>query len=81
MILQFPLRTEKAIRLIETENTIVFVVDARANKQQVKQELQEKFNVKVASVNTEILGNKKIAFIKLKPESKAIDIATKLGLI
>jgi ribosomal protein L23 len=81
MILQYPLRTEKAIKLIETENTILFAVDKRANKQQIKQALQEAFNAKVKSVNTETLGNRKIAFIKLKPESKAIDIATKLGLI
>jgi len=81
MILKFPLRTEKAIKLIETENTIVFVVDSRASKQVIKKELQEQFNVKAQSVNTQNKGNQKIAYIKLNPENKAIDIATKLGLI
>ena len=81
MILKFPLRTEKAIKLIETENTIVFVVDSRASKQGIKKELQEQFNVKVQAVNTQNKGNQKVAYIKLKPENKAIDIATKLGLI
>lgn len=81
MILKHPLRTEKAIKLIETENTILFLVDSRAGKSEIKKELQEQFNVKVEAVNTQSKENKKIAYIKLKPESKAIDIATKLGLI
>lgn len=81
MILQFPLRTEKAIRLIETENTIVFVVDMRANKQEIRKITEEQFNVRIKSVNTEVVNNKKIAYIRLKKEFKAIDIATRLGLI
>lgn len=81
MILQYPLRTEKAIKLIEMENTILFAVDRRANKTEIKKEMQEAFNVKVISVNTKTMSNRKVAFIKLKPENKAIDVATKLGLI
>lgn len=81
MIFQYPLRTEKAIKLIETENTIVFAVDRRASKTEIKKELQEQFNVKVQSVNTQNKEKRKIAYIKLKAESKAIDVATKLGLI
>lgn len=81
MILQYPLRTEKAIKLIEIENTLVFVVDKRSNKQQIKQAVKDEFKAKVKSVNTEIKQNRKIAYIKLAPESLAIDVATKLGLI
>lgn len=81
MILQYPLRTEKAIKLIEIENTIIFVVSRRANKSEIKKEIEKSFNVKVSGINTEIRANKKIAYIKLKQESPAIDVATKLGLI
>ncbi len=81
MILQYPLRTEKAIKLIEIENTILFVVDMRVNKQEIKKDMEDKFNVKVQSVNTQTTANKKIAYIKLRPQYKAIDVATKLGLI
>lgn len=81
MSLQYPLRTEKAIKLIETENTILFLVDRRANKNEIKAEIEKTFNVKVEKVNTEIRANKKIAYIRLKQENPAIDIATKLGLI
>ncbi len=81
MILQYPLRTEKAIKLIETENTIIFVVERRANKSEIKKQIEKDFNVKVKAINTEIRANKKMAYIKLKNENPAIDIATKLGLI
>ncbi len=81
MILKYPLRTEKAVKLIEIENTILFVVDRNANKKQIAEEIGRQFNVNVESINTEIRNNKKIAYIKLKKESPAIDIATKLGLM
>ncbi len=81
MILQYPLRTEKAIKLIETENTIIFVVERRANKIEIKKQIEKDFNVKVKAINTEIRANKKMAYIKLRNENPAIDIATKLGLI
>jgi len=81
MILKFPLSTEKAIRLIEAQNTIIFVVDRRANKKEIEKEIEKEFKVEVEKINTEIKDNKKIAFIKLKKNFKAIDVATKLGLM
>jgi ribosomal protein L23 len=80
-VLLEPLTTEKAVRQIELENKIAFIVLRNATKEQIKKELEETFKTKVDSVNTQIRNNKKIAFIKLKPESPAIDIATKLGLM
>lgn len=81
MALIKPVTTEKAIRLLETENKITFLVDRRSNKNEVKEEMQKAFNVKVESVTTHIKNNRKIAIIKLKEENPAIDVATKLGLI
>ena len=81
MIIQYPLTTEKVIKMIEAENKMAFVVDRRSSKQEIKKTVEKEFNVKVESVNTEIKQNKKIAFVKLKKEFKAMDIATKLGLM
>jgi len=81
MALIKPITTEKAIRLLETENKITFFVDRKSNKTEIKEELKKMFNVKVDSVTTHIKNNRKIATIKLKEESPAIDVATKLGLI
>lgn len=80
-ILLCPLTTEKAIKAIEIENKISFIVDKRATKSQIAQILKEKFKAKIAKINTEIRNNKKIAIIKLKAETPAIDIATKFGIM
>ena len=76
-----PLATEKAVKLLESENKVTFLVDRRVNKPQIKKEVEKYFNVKVESVQTHIRNNKKIAFVKLKKENPAIDVATKLGLM
>jgi large subunit ribosomal protein L23 len=73
--------TEKSVRLIEAENTIVVIVDRADKKDQIKKESENLFNVKVDSVNTHMQGNKKFAYIKLNKKNPAIDVATKFGLI
>ncbi|MCS7093961.1 MAG: 50S ribosomal protein L23 [Candidatus Aenigmarchaeota archaeon] len=81
-ILLYPLVTEKAVSLIERENKIVFIVDRKANKKEIKEAFEKLFEVKVEKVNTLITkdGRKK-AFIKLKPEFKASDVAVRLGIL
>ena len=76
-----PITTEKAVRLIELENILVFEVDRRANKKEIKKEFEKQFGVKVDKVRTLMKGNKKIAYIKLNKKNPAIDIATKLGIM
>jgi large subunit ribosomal protein L23 len=76
-----PITTEKIVKLIEIENKIAFLVNRKATKKEIKKALEKMFKAKVISVNTQIRNNKKIAFIKLKKETPAIDIATKLGII
>ncbi|HJX05459.1 MAG TPA: 50S ribosomal protein L23 [Candidatus Nanoarchaeia archaeon] len=82
MIIKYPLSTEKSIRLMESENKLVFVVDDKATKQDIRKEIEETFNVKVAKIHTtnDSSGRKK-AYVKFAPESPAIDLATKLGLM
>lgn len=74
--------TEKAIKLIEEQNTLVFIVDLKANKHVIKRAIEDMFEVKVAEVRTLITpkGEKK-AYVKLAPEYKAHEIATRLGLL
>ena len=76
-----PITTEKAIRLIELDNTIVFRVDSRDDKKEIKENVEKMFKVKVIRINVLNRGNEKIAYIKLNSETPAIDIATKLGMI
>lgn len=73
--------TEKAVRLIELNNTLVVEEDRRKSRDKIKKEIEEMFNVKIDSINTLIKSNKKIAYIKLNKNNPAIDVATKFGMI
>lgn len=81
-VILYPLATEKSIKLMEAENKLVFVVDKKANKPQIKKAIEEEFKTRVENVKTMIdsKGRKK-AYIKFSMETPAIDIATKLGLM
>lgn len=73
--------TEKTMRLIETENKLTFVVALHATKKQIKEAVEKLYEVKVADVNTSITPKgRKRAYVKLKPEFKAEEIATRLGI-
>jgi ribosomal protein uL23 len=82
MIIRYPLSTEKAIRLMESENKLVFVVDSKANKEQIKEAIESRFNVKVMQIRTlnDFKGRKK-AYVKFSSDTPAIDLATRLGLM
>ena len=51
-IIKEPIITEKTAQLAQDKNTIVFSVDPKANKTQIKQAVEKVFDVKVESVNT-----------------------------
>lgn len=81
-IIKYPSSTEKSIRLMESENKLIFIVDRKARKNEIKEAIEKAFKVKVIKVNTLITreGDKK-AFIKFSDETPAIDLATKLGMM
>jgi len=74
--------TQDAVSLIEKENKLTFIVDIRATKADIKRAIEELYGVKVEKVNTLITprGEKK-AYIKLKPEYRAADLAVELGIL
>jgi len=80
-IIRYPVTTESAVRLIESENKLTFIVDIKANKKSIKRAVEELYQVKVESVCTSIIRNQKKAFVKLTPEYKASDVAIKLGIL
>ena len=81
-ILLAPCSSERFYKKMENENTIIFYVAQKANKQEIKKAFKEGFGVTPQRVNTmnTILGRKK-AFIKLPKGSEASEIASKIGLI
>lgn len=81
-VIKHPLSTEKSIRLMEAENKLLFVVDKKATKSDIKKAIEETFKVKVTNVKTLVTQKaEKRAYVKFSMETPAIDIATQLGLI
>lgn len=81
-IVVYPLISEKAVNMIEAENKICFIVNDKANKKQVKENIEKAYKVKVDSVRVvrDRKGRKK-AIVKINKEFKAGDIAIKLGVL
>jgi len=76
-----PITSEKAVKMIDLDNTLLFETERRATKTEIKKEIESLFSVKVTSVRTLVRLNKKLAFVKLNKANPAIDVATKLGMI
>jgi len=67
--------------MMESENKLIFRVDKKADKAEIRAEIEKLFSVKVESIQTHITKGEKRAFIKFSEKTPAIDIATKLGLM
>ena len=63
-------------------NTLVFIVDKRANKPQIKIAVKRLYDIDAAKVNTLIRpdGLKK-AYVRLTGDYDALDVANKIGII
>lgn len=77
-----PLNTESAMKKIEEHNTLVFIVDVKANKRQIKEAVKKLYDVEAARVNTLIRPDgKKKAYVRLTSDHDALDVANKIGFI
>ncbi|XP_065831071.1 large ribosomal subunit protein uL23-like [Oscarella lobularis] len=81
-IIKHPLTTESAMKKIEDNNTLVFIVDIRANKPKIKIAVKSLYDIEVSKVNTLIRpdGQKK-AYVRLASDQDALDVANKIGII
>ncbi len=74
--------TEVTNRILESENKLVFIVNKKATKRDIKVAVEELYEVVVDKVNSTITPKgKKKAFVKLSPDYKAVDTAIKLGIL
>ena len=80
--IKFPLTTESAMKKIEDNNTLVFIVDIKSNKRQIKAAVKELYDIQALKVNTLIRpdGQKK-AYVRLTPDYDALDVANRIGII
>lgn len=81
-VLKYPLITEKAVNMIETQNKLVFVIDGNSNKTMVKKAVENLYKVKVSKINIlKDMKSRKRAIVTINKKFRADDIATKLGVI
>lgn len=88
-VIRRPLLTEKVVAKKETERTVCFEVDPRANKVEIRSAVERLFKVKVEEVRTSNLAGKmrrrgrftghrpewKKAYVKLKAGEKVPEFA------
>lgn len=81
-IIKYPLSTEKSIRLMESENKLIFVVNKKSTKKEIKKSIEQMFKAEVDSINTFVSPEgEKRAYVKFSRKTPAIDIATQMGLM
>lgn len=81
-IIKYPLTTEAAMKKIEDNNTLVFLVHTVANKHHIKAAVKKLYDINVAKVNTLIRPDgKKKAYVRLARDYDALDVANKIGII
>ena len=80
-VIKYPFVTEKAMIHME-EDTLQIIVDTRANKTQIKNEVAKMYGFPVRSVRTmsTMKGTKK-ALVSFDEVDAAHEIATRLGLM
>jgi len=79
-IILHPYVTEKTMNLMEKNNALEFVVRRSSDKKQIKDAIEEMFEVKLVDVNTKITKNGKHAIVRFAPEFKAEDIGMRIGI-
>lgn len=68
--------------MIEKTNTLVFIVDVRANKSHIKDAMKRMYEVQAEKINTLVRpdGTKK-AYVKLSADVDATEVANRIGYI
>jgi len=81
-IIKHPLCTESAMKQIEDNNTLTFIVDGAANKRHIVTAVKALYDVDVVRVNTLIRpdGMKK-AYARLSADVEALEVANRIGII
>jgi large subunit ribosomal protein L23 len=76
-----PYATEKTFALIDSENSLQFIVERDARKEEIVEELEKLLDARIDKVTVKIGKKGKIATVKLASEYSASDIATRIGVM
>ena len=80
-IIDYPLVTDKAMDEMDFDNKLLFIVDLDAHKPEIRDAIQDQYDVTVTNVNTQITpqGEKK-ATVTLSEDDDAQDVASRIGV-
>jgi len=80
-IIDYPLVTEKAMDEMDFQNKLQFIVDIDATKPEIRDVVEDEYEVSVVDVNTQITPEaQKKATVKLSEEDDAQDVASRIGV-
>ncbi|WP_096389470.1 50S ribosomal protein L23 [Halopenitus persicus] len=80
-IIEHPIVTEKAMDEMDFDNKLQFLVHLDATKGDVRDSIEDRYDVTVTNVNTQITptGTKK-ATVTLSAEDDATEVASRIGV-
>jgi large subunit ribosomal protein L23 len=80
-IIDYPLVTEKAMDEMDFQNKLQFIVDVNAAKPEIRDAVEEQYDVTVTDVNTQVTPEaQKKATVKLSEDDDAQDVASRIGV-
>jgi len=80
-ILHHPLVTEKAMNEMDFDNKLLFITDIAATKPEIKKEVQDRYDVTVEGINTQITPKaQKKATLALSDDDDATEVASRIGV-
>ena len=80
-VIVHPLVTEKAMNQMDFDNKLQFIVDLDAEKPEIRDEIEDQYEVTVESINTQVTmnGDKK-ATVTLSEDDDAQEVASRIGV-
>ena len=80
-IIDYPLVTEKAMNDMDFQNKLQFIVNVDATKPEITEAVEERFDVEVTKLNTQVTMNgKKKATVTLSADDDAQEVASRIGV-
>ncbi|MCO8243385.1 MULTISPECIES: 50S ribosomal protein L23 [unclassified Haladaptatus] len=80
-IVEYPWVTEKAMNEMDFENKLQFIVSLDATKPEIRDEIEDRYDVTIEKINTQVtMKGKKKATVSLSDDDDAQDVASRIGV-
>ncbi|MFH5800025.1 50S ribosomal protein L23 [Haladaptatus sp. CMAA 1911] len=80
-VVEYPWVTEKAMNEMDFDNKLQFIVSLDATKPEIRDEIEDRYDVTIEKINTQVTMNgKKKATVSLSDDDDAQDVASRIGV-